>query len=181
MFRAILILNFGVQSHHIYPFRHLESSPFRVLTFRVIPSHLYHSESQAPTFISTSIAHVAFMDLHLSSFSSPCHHVLIAYSSLSFHISLLTAYDDVLSWPEWLHASLVSLWGSSWFFGKVYFITLTIHTFFSLQCSYSLHSWTLPKRGIFVDPFPGRGFWGDFLSWLPFWPPRDLSWWGRPD
>ncbi|KAL6327108.1 hypothetical protein AAG906_014352 [Vitis piasezkii] len=27
------------------------------------------------------------MDLRLSSFSSPCHPVLIAYSSLSFHIS----------------------------------------------------------------------------------------------
>ncbi|RVW53447.1 hypothetical protein CK203_083735 [Vitis vinifera] len=44
--------------------------------------------------MSTGIAHVAFMDLRLSSFSSHCHLVLIAYSSLSFHISLLTAYDD---------------------------------------------------------------------------------------
>ncbi|RVX18699.1 hypothetical protein CK203_007092 [Vitis vinifera] len=37
--------------------------------------------------MSTGIAHVAFMDLRLSSFSSHCHLVLIAYSSLSFHIS----------------------------------------------------------------------------------------------
>ncbi|KAL6327683.1 hypothetical protein AAG906_022623 [Vitis piasezkii] len=44
--------------------------------------------------MSTGIARVAFMDLRLSSFSSHCHFVLIAYSSLSFHISLLTAYDD---------------------------------------------------------------------------------------
>ena len=28
----------------------------------------------------------------------------------------------------------------------------SIHTYFSLQCSCSLHSWTLPKRGLFVDP-----------------------------
>ncbi|KAL6345028.1 hypothetical protein AAG906_007759 [Vitis piasezkii] len=37
--------------------------------------------------MSTSIALVAFMDLRLSSLSSHCHFVLIAYSSLSLHIS----------------------------------------------------------------------------------------------
>ena len=61
-------------------------------------------------------------------------------------------------WPEWLCVSLLSLWGSPWFFGRVHFIPLTIHTFFSFQCSYSLHSWALPKRGIFVDPHLGLVF-----------------------
>ena len=62
-----------------------------------------------------------------------------------------TFWDIVFSQFEWVRVSLVSLWGSPWFFGRVHF-PLTIHTFFSLQCSCSLHSWTLPKRGIFVDP-----------------------------
>ena len=46
----------------------------------------------------------------------------------------------------------MSLWGSHWFFGRVHFIPFTIHTFFSLQYLCFLHSWTLPKRDIFVDP-----------------------------
>ena len=61
-------------------------------------------------------------------------------------------------WPEWVRVSLVSLWGSPLFFSRVHFIPLTIHNFFSLQCSYSLHSWALPKRGIFVDPHLGLIF-----------------------
>ena len=40
------------------PFRHLESPSFCVLTFRVIPLQLYHSESQSLVFISTSILHI---------------------------------------------------------------------------------------------------------------------------
>ena len=55
-------------------------------------------------------------------------------------------------WLEWVLILLVSFWGSLLFFDRVHFVTLTIHTFFSFQYSYSLHSWTLPKRGIFVDP-----------------------------
>ena len=42
--------------------------------------------------------------------------------------------------PERICVLLVSLWGSPWFFGRVHFIPLTIHTSLSLQCSYSLHS-----------------------------------------
>ena len=48
----------------------------------------------------------------------------------------------------------MSFWGSLLFFDRVHFVTLTIHTFFSFQYSYSLHSWTLLKRGIFVDTPP---------------------------
>ena len=66
----------------------------------------------------------------------------------SFRIRVLL----FICWLEWVRASLVSLWGSSLFFGRAHFIPLTIHTFFSLQCSCSLHSWALLKRGIFVDP-----------------------------
>ena len=66
------------------PFRHLESLSFCVLTFRVIPPQLYHSESQSLVFISTSIAHIAFMASHLLSLFSPRYPVLISYSSLFF-------------------------------------------------------------------------------------------------
>ena len=62
-------------------------------------------------------------------------------------------------WPEWVCVLLMYLWGSFLFFDRVHFIPLTFHTFFSLSCSYSLHSWTLPKRGIFVGPLK----WGTFL------------------
>ena len=57
---------------------------------------------------------------------------------------------------EWIRVSLTSFWGSPLFFDRAHFIPLITHTYFSLQCSHSLHSWALPKRGIFVDPFCER-------------------------
>ncbi|KAL6337996.1 hypothetical protein AAG906_007800 [Vitis piasezkii] len=41
------------------------------------------------------IAHLAFMGLHLFSFSSPCYPVLIAYLSSLFQIPLFIAHDTV--------------------------------------------------------------------------------------
>ena len=66
--------------------------------------------------------------------------------------------------PERIRVLLVSLWGSSLFFGRVHFIPLTIHTYFSLQCSCFLHSWTLPKRGIFVDPHSRLAYMQPFFT-----------------
>ena len=43
-------------------------------------------------------------------------------------------------WFEQVCVLLVFLWGYLLFFGRVHFISLTTHTFFSLQCLYSLHS-----------------------------------------
>ena len=68
-FKSFLFFSFGFQSHFSYPFIHRESPSFHVLTFRVISPQLYRSGSQS------------FMALHLSSISSPCYPVLIAYSS----------------------------------------------------------------------------------------------------
>ena len=75
-----------ILSHHLYVF----------LTFRVISPQLYHLGSQFLVFIFTGIAHLTFMVLHLSSFSSPHYPVLIAYSSLFFHIFPSTTHDAIL-------------------------------------------------------------------------------------
>ncbi|KAL6348095.1 hypothetical protein AAG906_039250 [Vitis piasezkii] len=49
----------------------------------------------------TGITHLAFMGLHLSSFSSPCYTVLIAHLSLLFQISFFTTHDiDSLLWAH---------------------------------------------------------------------------------
>ena len=67
--------------------------------------------------------------------------------------------------------------GLSLLFSRVHFSPLTFHTFFSFSCSYSLHSWTLPKRGIFVDLLRWGHFFFCFLIFfflipLFFLPPR---------
>ena len=82
-----------------------------------------------------------------------------------------------ICWPEWIHVSLTSFWGSPLLFDRVHFIPLIIHTFFSFQCSYSLHSWALPKRGIFVDPHLGLIFLAsDCTKWSNLGGPHVDSW-----
>ena len=53
----------------------------------------------------------------------------------------------------------MSLWESPWFFGRVHFIPLTSHTFFSLQCSYFLTLVTFIEEGHICRP----PFWGSFF------------------
>ena len=55
-------------------------------------------------------------------------------------------------WLEQVGVPLGHFWGPPLFFDKVHYIALTFHTFVSLHCLCSLHSRTLSKRGIFVDP-----------------------------
>ena len=93
-FKAIFHAHSGIRCHHLSLVWHSEplyivrsgtlSPSFCILTFRVIPPQLYHSESQSLVFISTSIAHIAFMASHLLSLFSPRYPVLISYSSLFF-------------------------------------------------------------------------------------------------
>ena len=49
-----------------YSFRHLESSSFILLAFRIISPQPCHSESRLLTFIFTGIAHLTFMVLRSS-------------------------------------------------------------------------------------------------------------------
>ena len=64
------LFSFGVQSFRVYSFKHLESSSFIILAFRVISPQPCHSESRLLTFIFTGIAHLTFMVLHSSSIFS---------------------------------------------------------------------------------------------------------------
>ena len=64
------LFSFGIQSFRVYSFKHLESSSFIILAFRVISPQPCHSESRLLTFIFTGIAHLTFMVLHSSSIFS---------------------------------------------------------------------------------------------------------------
>ena len=55
--------SFGVYSCRAYSFRHLESSSFILLAFRVVSLQPCHSESWLRTFIFTNIAPLTFMAL----------------------------------------------------------------------------------------------------------------------
>ena len=90
-FRAVVHIHLDTLNHHLSVF----------LTSRVISPQLYHSESQSQAFVFIGIVHLAFTALHLSSFSSPCYPVLIAYSSPLFQISL--------SFEFMMHISIVLL------------------------------------------------------------------------
>ena len=48
--------------------------------------------------------------------------------------------------------SLFDTFGVSFFFDRVHLASLTFHTFVLLHCSCSLHSLTLSKRSIFINP-----------------------------
>ena len=132
---------FGLQSHFSYPFRHLilpsflafgvsshhsfrRSEPSHifvqapwvtifpyVVTFRVITSQSYLSESQFLTFISTGITHLTFTVSHSSSLTSLRYSMLIAYSSMLIQISFSTAHDMVFR----VHATYIShvVWRSA--------------------------------------------------------------------
>ena len=86
-FRAIVPIHSGTYSHH-----HL----FVFLTFKVVFPQPYHLESQSLAFMFIDTAHLTFTDLHLTSFSSPRHPMLITYSSLLFQILIFTTHDMVL-------------------------------------------------------------------------------------
>ena len=114
VFRATISFQFGIQSQCPFTVQHSElyswrsetsfivwsSEPLCILiqAFRVtifppfdIQSHFsqpYHSESQLLAFIFIGIAHLIFMILHLSSFSSPHYLVLISCSSCSSRLPL---------------------------------------------------------------------------------------------
>ncbi|KAL6338312.1 hypothetical protein AAG906_018657 [Vitis piasezkii] len=76
-----------------YSFRHLESSSFILLAFRVVSPQPCHSKSWLRTFIFTDIAPLTFMALRLSCFffltSLPCAYRLfvIALPDFPFHYS----------------------------------------------------------------------------------------------
>ena len=68
---------------------------------------------------------------------------------LVFFLSTLRVFRALLPllWcPSW------TLLGSLFFFDRVHLTSLTFHTFVLMHCSCSLHSWTLSKGDIFVDP-----------------------------
>ena len=80
-----------------YSFKHLESPSFRVFDVQSQSSSSVSFRVTIPRYShSLALQILAFMASLLLSFSSLCYPVLIAYSSLSFHISLLTIHDAVL-------------------------------------------------------------------------------------
>ena len=90
------IVHFGIQSHRTYSFRHLESPSFCIF---YIHSRLFLAVSFGVTvlaFMFTGTSQLTFMGLHLISFSSPRHPILIAYSSLPFQISLFTTLNILM-------------------------------------------------------------------------------------
>ena len=127
VFWVTVFLSFGVQSHfhahscircqhlslvwrseplYIARLGTLSHRPFVFWRSKSFPPQLYHSKSQSPVFISTSIAHIAFMGSRLSSFSSPCHHVLIAYHLFAI---VLPDFPSHCSWHGPLSSRFVFL------------------------------------------------------------------------
>ena len=64
--------------------------------------------------------------------------------------------------PERIRISLMSPWWSPWFFGRVNFISLTIHTFFFTSVFIFLTLMNSTEEGNICRPPPGE----EFLGWI---------------
>ena len=97
-----------------------------------------------PSFISAfrAIAHIRLGTLsrHLSVFLtfkvvSPQSYLLESQfwhsCSCSLALRTLPSVSLFICWPRRVRVTLVSLWGSPWFFGRVHFIPLIIHILIS--------------------------------------------------
>ena len=91
--------SFSVYSYRAYSFRHLESSSFILLAFRVVSPQPCHSESWLWTFIFTDIAPLTFMALRSSWFFfshlvalclSPIRH---RFSRFSFSLLMTQSFE----------------------------------------------------------------------------------------
>ena len=120
MLLGTLHLAFSCGSHMIVSFRHIRS--YTPKWFDHYSSVIWFSKSLLETSQRESRS-LVWLQRHFE-------------ISFSFRIRAFV----FIPWFGRVRVLLVHLQGSFFFFGRVYSIPLTIHTFFSLQCSYFLRS-----------------------------------------